>query len=437
MTRRLRWPRLLRFFIGFKLTPVGRVAVMAIFLSAIGSVTLEIPIYLIFCGMIAAFGVIEVTGLLMRPRLRVHAWVPEQVGTGETAVGYVTVENRGWLPACDIMCSLFDLPAGLRHLDGANVIPVIRRGEQARIPVSIAAQRRGEYTVPEIRVHSTFPFNLMRFGGARVPPGKLTVLPAFHVLEEFSVPVSQRYQPGGLLVESRSGDSPEYVGNREYVSGEPARRLDFRAWARVGKPVVREFQDEFCSRVALVLDTHHPPIRERARRRVRRWFSREKWIRNWSWNRVDREAVPTGGNGEFEAAVSLTASVANALHETEAQIDLFAAGPDLFLFQTATGVTHFESVLEILAAVGTTRRNPFETISPVIVENLESISVAICVVLDWDESREELARRILEAGCALRVLLVRDDPPTRPFREDESYQRISPEAVLSGALRRL
>lgn len=437
MIRRPRWPRLLRFLIEFKLTPIGRLAVVAIVLSAIGSVTLEIPIYQIFCGIVAAFGVIEITGLLMRPQLRVDAWLPEQIGTGETAVGYVTVENRGWLPACDIMCSLFDLPAGLRHIDGENVIPAIRRGEQIRLPVSISARHRGEYTVPEIRVHSTFPFNLMRFGSARVPPRKLTVLPSFHALEEFSVPVSQRYQPGGLLVESRSGDSPEYVGNREYVSGEPVRRLDFRAWARVGKPVVREYQDEFCSRVALVLDTYHPPMRDTARRTMRRWMRSGTWKRNGARSQLERSTLPFAGNAAFEAAVSLTASVADVLHERETHIDLFAAGPDLFLFQTAAGVTHFESVLEILAAVGTTRQNPFETIAPVMAENLESISVAICVVLDWDQSREELTRRILEAGCALRVLLVRDDSPTRPFREDENYQRISPGAVLSGRLSRL
>lgn len=406
---RVRLPRLMhlaRYAFGFKLTPAGRLAVMAIFLSAVGSITVEVPIYQVFCGMIAIFGIVEMTGIFMRPKLHVSGWMPSKVAAGEQAVGFVSVENRGRLPACDIMCSVQGLPPALRHKDGAVMLRTLKRGEQATLPLSIHASLRGEYRLPEIRVHSTFPFNLMRFGKARLPSQKLTVLPAFTRLERVEIPLSQRYQSGGMAVEAQSGDSPEYVGNRDYVPGEPVRRLDFRAWARVGKPVVREYQEEFCSRVALVLDTHCP-------RRVRR---------------------SVASHPDLEAAVSLTAAIADALNERETHIDLFAAGPDLFLFQTSTGTTHFDTVLEILAAVEATRHNPFEKISPVIAESLESISVAVCVLLDWDESREELTRKIMESGCSLRVLLVRARPPARPFPEGENYSIVAPQEILSGAV---
>src|SRR6202008_1442681 len=86
----------------------------------------------------------------------------------------------------------------------------------------------------------------------------ITVVPAFQTIRHFELPVSRRYQPGGVMMSSGLGHSPEYVGNREYTPGEPARRLDFKAWARTGKPVVREYQEEYYSRIALVLDTFVP-----------------------------------------------------------------------------------------------------------------------------------------------------------------------------------
>ncbi len=396
-----------RFLVGFKLTPVGRFAVLGIFLSAVGAITVEVPIYQIFCSLICLFGTIELVGILMRPKLRVAGFLQVKVTAGDTVQGYITVENAGVLPACDIMCTVFGLPQSMRHIDGYRVISELAHNQLASIPVTIEANRRGEFVLPDIRVHSTFPFNLMRFGKAKVEAHRLTVLPHFHRLEDFRLPFSMRYQPGGIALENRLGDSPEYIGNREYVAGEPVRRLDFRAWARVGKPVVKEYQDEYCSRVAIVLDTHRSGFR-----------------------------FPATGFKDLEAAISITAAIADALNVQETLIDVFAAGPDLFLFQTTSGTTHFDSVMEILAAVEHSKQNPFDKLSPVIAESLESISTVVCVLLDWDASREELVRRMQEAGCSVRVILVRAKPTTLPFHVDEeNFSQHLPQEILDGGVR--
>ncbi|WP_437205904.1 DUF58 domain-containing protein [Planctomicrobium sp. SH664] len=394
----------------FKFTPPGRVAIMVLFLTAFGVVTVEVPVYQIFCSLCGLLLCVEFVGMVMRPRLKVSGTLPERIAAGEVATGSVTIENVGFLPALDIMCGLFGLPAGLSHRDATGMLPSIPKGERRLLPVTLQGVRRGEYALPEMHVHSTFPLNLMRFGRAVVPAGKLTVVPAFHRLEQFAIPISKRYQLGTMLQDSKIGDAPEYIGNRDYVPGEALKRVDFRAWARVGKPVVREYQDEYCSRVAMVLDTHIP----------------------YRFRQFQPETFP-----RFEAAVSLTASIADFLDGAEAAIDVFAAGPDLYLFQTVSGITYLESVLEILAAVETSRHNPFEKLTPVIAESLESTSVVICVFLDWDDSREELTRQIVEHGCALRVFLIREQLPEKAFPSDESNTHFTPQQILQGQVRSL
>ncbi|SFH86244.1 DUF58 domain-containing protein [Planctomicrobium piriforme] len=396
----------IRYFFQYRLTPVGQMAVFLMFLSASGIITVEIPIYQMFCGIVALFGVVEFCGTLFRPRLKVTATFPEKVTVGDTALGLVSIQNIGYFPACDIMCGCFLLPEGLSHTNARAMIPSLARGQQATLPVEILGERRGEYPIPHMSIHSTFPLNFMRIGSANVPVNKLTVVPSFHRLEQLDIPISHRYQHGGMLLESRSGNAAEYVGNREYIPGEPTKRLDFRAWARVGKPVVREYQEEFCSRVAIVLDTHVEP----------------------RWPFPPRQALQ-----ELEAAISLTAAVADSLTHMGTTIELFAAGPDLFFFQTADAqFTSFESILEILASIEPTRHNPFDQLTPAISESLESTSVVICLFTDWDETREMLVNQIIRSGCALRVLLVRERPPTRPFPHDEYYTALSPADVLRG-----
>jgi len=396
--------RKLRYFLQYRLTPVGQMAVFLMFLSASGVITVEIPIYQIFCGIVALFGVVEFCGTLFRPRLHLTVTFPPRITTGETAVGLIAIENRGYFPAYDLMVGCFLLPAHLKHVNAHEMIPALRRGERAMLPVKIQADRRGEYGIPHMWVHSTFPLNFMRVGNTPVPISKLIVVPAFQRLEQFEIPISHRYQHGGMLLESRSGNAAEYVGNREYIPGEPTKRLDFRAWARVGKPVVREYQEEFCSRVAIVLDTQ----------RHSRWRTQES-------------------RQEFEAALSLTAAIVDSLESQGTVIELFAAGPDLFFFQSEdTQADPLESVLEILAGLEPIRFNPFDQVTPAITENLESTSVVICLFTNWDPSREALTDQILRSGCSLRVLLIRERPPTHPFPDEKTHMVLSPSQILRG-----
>ena len=71
-------------------------------------------------------------------------------------------------------------------------------------------------------------------------------------------------------------------------------------------------------------------------------------------------------------------------------------------------------------------------VAPALSDELRNISTAVFLFLDWDASRERLVRTAVEAGCAVRVVLVRNgrchsDPaeaeswtgPARKLRDDE------------------
>ena len=51
------------------------------------------------------------------------------------------------------------------------------------------------------------------------------------------------------------GHSDEFVSLRDYRRGDPVRHIHWRSWAKTGMPIVKEFEDEFFVRHALVLDT--------------------------------------------------------------------------------------------------------------------------------------------------------------------------------------
>jgi uncharacterized protein (DUF58 family) len=401
--------RIVRRLLGFKLTPLGRAATVLLFFSALGLVTIEIPIYQIFCGMVGLLGAVEFTGTILGPRLFVESELPSVATMGEPVTGVVRARNRGWFPAFDLMAGIFAGPKPVEQLDGDTVLRYLPRGETASLPVRLICRERGVYSLPGVHVHSTFPMNFMRFGGAAAATTTLTVVPQFHSLEDFDLPLSHRYQTGGVHHVSGLGHSPEYLGNRDYIPGEPVKRLDFKAWARIGRPVVREYQDEYYCRVALILDTFVP-------RKLR----------------LRRKPDPS-----FEAAISLMASVAETINFDDYAVDLFAAGPEMYIFRTPGGPTRLDAVLEILAGVDVCRRNPFEQLSPALGQNLESISTVVCILLDWDGTRANFVQRIMEAGCAIKVLVVRERPTTTPLPGLEGYVQVMPSAIIRGEIRSL
>lgn len=389
----------------------GKFLIAALIASGFGTVTVQLPIYQILCAIVAMTLVSLLAGFVSLPLVNVSADLPSRVVAGETIAASVTVTNRSKRrPLFDVGVGLFDMPGGIEQFGRGHVLTMLGRGESAAVPIHFAAHRRGLYELPPFRAFTTFPFNLFRIGmPARGERHILLVMPSFHPLEDVSVPSTMRYQPGGIALTSQVGESPEYIGNREYVPGEPVRRLDFRSWARLGRPVVREYQEEFYCRIALIVDTFVPPGLPQ----------------------------PPGGYEDLEAAISLTAAIADGLSNGEYLIDIFAAGDELHVFRSGRHLAHLENILEILACVEPSHQDAFDVVTSDIVHELDSISTAICVLLKWDRRRQKLVERILEAGCALKIILVCSPETIQHIDIDAEVVTVTPEQVRSGGVSEL
>ena len=369
-----------------ELTPAGKVVVWGICVTGLGTVSVQMPIYQIFFGLVMLLSTAATAGYALRPRVRIAGEFPDRGSVGRPLTASFSLQNLRRLPAYDVGLNLLGLPDSFEGVFDRNLVPRIGPGETANVDVTIMPKRRGSFQLPDLRAYSTFPFYLGRSGKVSKPVPPLLVLPSFEPLAGLTLPVGSRYQPGGIALTSHVGESPEYIGNREYVPGEPVRRLDFRAWARTGKPVVREYQEEYYSRVALILDTYVAP---------------------------GRRPGPEGF-ADLEAVISLTAAVAESLSDGEYLIDLFAAGPELHVFQSGRHTAHFDNVLEILAGVEPCRSDPIAKLAPALGEELLRISTAVVILLDWSDSRRRLLERIAEAGCRLKTVLVVRDHDSAP-----------------------
>jgi len=251
-------------------------------------------------------------------------------------------------------------------------LPPLAPGGEIEVGVEITPLRRGHVRFIGLTIARPDPLGLVHALKTIRLPQSLLVLPKRYPMPEIRLGGRRKYQPGGVALASSVGDSEEFVALRDYRAGDPMRRIHWKSWARVGRPVVREYQDEFFVRHALVLDTF-----------------------------TERESSLV-----FEDAVSVAASIAVSVETQESLLDLMFVGPEAYCFTAGRGVGHTDQLLEVLACVGPCRDKPFRALHRAVMERHVSLSGCVCVLLAWDEARREFVRHLEALGTPTRVFVV-------------------------------
>ncbi|MBU2547193.1 MAG: DUF58 domain-containing protein [Proteobacteria bacterium] len=264
---------------------------------------------------------------------------------------------------------------------GESPLPPLPPRVATEVELEVLPLKRGILELDRLVVSRPDPFGLFKSLAPVSRPQSLTILPKRYPLRPLDLPGLRRHQPGGVTLSSSVGESEEFVSVRDYRPGDPLRRIHWKSWAKAGRPIVKEYQDEFFVRQALVLDTFTQDPADEA----------------------------------FEEAVSVAASFASAVQSQDALLDLMFVGAEAFCFTCGRGLAHMDRMLEILAAVRPCRDKPFEALTPVIMERSDLLSACVLVLLAWDDPRRELVRGLRGLGLPLKVLRV-----ARPDTEAET-----------------
>lgn len=268
-------------------------------------------------------------------------------------------------------------------------VPAMPPKEAVEVRVELEPLRRGILRFAGVILARPDPFGLFR-AFVRVPLRQtVLILPKRYALPPIALPGTMKYQEGGVAMASNIGRSEEFVSLREYRRGDPYRHIHWRSWAKTGKPIVKEFEDEFFVRHALVLDTFTDDPRNEA----------------------------------FEEAVSVAASFACTLITQESLLDLLFVGPQAYCFTAGRGLAHADQMLEILASVRVCPDEPFGKLDELVVQHTGSVSGCICVLLAWDEPRRKLVEKLAGLGVPTTVLLV-VEPGAKPDMGPEQFADI-------------
>lgn len=254
-------------------------------------------------------------------------------------------------------------------------LPAIPPGGSVEIRMEIHPKRRGVLRLEGVTFGFADPFGLCRGFDSFPIAQEVLILPRRYRLPPIDLPGGLQYQPGGVHLASSVGESAEFTSLREYRRGDALRHIHWKSVGKTGKLVVKEFQEEFFVRHALVLDTF----------------------------------LDSSGEEVFEEAVSLASSFAWAMQSQESLLDLLFVGPEAYCFTAGRGVGHVEQLLEILASVAPCASKGFEALMEVITQRIQLVSGVVCIFLKWDPSREALVKLLRANRVPLRVFVILPD----------------------------
>jgi uncharacterized protein (DUF58 family) len=138
---------------------------------------------------------------------------------------------------------------------GHHVSKVVHLGphDSTRWRVETICARRGRFRIGPVQLRSGDPFGL--FPSTRLIPdsAELVVYPATVELSSFTLPVGEL--PGGSAIQRRTPFvTPNAAGVRDYFSGDAFNRIAWRATARTGKLMVKEFELDPTADLWIALD---------------------------------------------------------------------------------------------------------------------------------------------------------------------------------------
>jgi len=372
-----------------RLTMWGIIIFMIIFVgTAISSVGTHISAYFLPSFILALLITSHLLSLFFRPKIEASRILPPSIHAGGHCIYSVVVKNTGKHIIRNLSLFESSLPYGLypamNHPHFNNTIDWFEPGQQATVTLVMRTPRRGTFGLSPLVTGSSFPSGVMRSRKRIGKKTRLVIYPQFARQTDFQIHVRRQFQPGGISLSSRVGDSNEFASTREYRQGDRLRDVHWGSTARAGKLIVKEYVEEYFVRVGLFIDT------ELTR------FEKHKC---------------------FESRISLCAGISDMLCANDYIVDLFLSDEHHQRIQVGRGLESFDHLLELLSAIEGDRTVNFEESAAHLKDFVRELSMLILFLKDWDAQRSAFVQHLRELGLKTRVIIIRDRPTALTVKE--------------------
>ena len=250
----LRW---LGYKMDYKVTREGWFYIVGIILISLAALnTGNNLLFLILASLIAIILMSGILSSITLSGVAMRLQLPEHIFAGQPIRASIELENEKLtLPSFSLRVEAVTAknspPTAL--LETPVYFPYLPKRGRAHQTVPISFPARGVYRQDAFRIVTRFPFGFLQKAHRVALRTEALVYPSVEPTREFFeiLPALQ-----GAMDSLAKGRGQDLYALRDYVPTDSARHVHWKASARLGSLMVREFTREEDTRVLLVLDPH-------------------------------------------------------------------------------------------------------------------------------------------------------------------------------------
>jgi uncharacterized protein (DUF58 family) len=358
-------------------TDEGRVLlVVTLFVGTAGLEVDRTAVYLLWSLLVGLLSGCLLTRAFYRlGDVRLVVSAPPRVSVDTPLTINLTVINDGERARGGIRIRGPFLPWDGQFLQRQPRVALLEPGERHRTEIKALFVQRGHHHIDPFRAVMLAPLGLSVGPAIESSTCKFVVIPRIAEVQSIRLPMGTSYQPGGIAHASHTGEAMELMGVRPYRAGDPVRDLHPKTWARTGVPHVREYQQEYFTRIGIIVDTDASSLTEEG----------------------------------FEAAISLAAGVLAKLTRGEALIDVLMVGRQLHALTVGRSLSSLDQALDVLACAEAGSSLDAQEWMQHLEPYVSRLSAAVVITQSADESRLLLAETLSHRGVSPLLLRIHDD----------------------------
>jgi uncharacterized protein (DUF58 family) len=222
---------------------------------------------------------------------------------------------------------------------GSRLLTMVGRGQKRTYIARTWLVYRGGFRLGPTRLVSGDPFGLFRKEKIIPAEHSLVVLPLIYEISSFISPPG--LLPGGQVIRRKALDiTPHASGVREYIPGDPMKRIHWPTTARRGQLIVKEFEQDPQAEVWLFLDAQASVHAEKP------YQPPEMLKDGWIFGQRPEFKLPPS---TLEYAISITASLAHYFGRQRRAVGLVTVGRNYAIIPAERSERQENKILETLA----------------------------------------------------------------------------------------
>jgi Protein of unknown function DUF58 len=261
-------------------------------------------------------------------------------------------------------------------------LPTLSAETKTKAIGKVIPLRRGRLSFEAVTLACPDPLGLVYKHRRYNLTQSVCILPKRYELPPLNLSNAKRHQTGENTLASSIGEALEFRSLRDYRPGDPTNKIHWKSWAKVGRPIVKEQQEESAIHHALILDTFQ-----------------------------------SDPHGEvFEQALTVAISFLTRSQPEELLLDVIFADKKSNCVTVGRGLRQRAQVLETVATLAPNQNQNLDVLMPIVQSRLSRLSGCFCIFIDRDKARYNFLKLLAQSGIPIKAIFL-----CEPHKIQESF----------------